>query len=47
MIMDVITGRKTPFKAKKDIIEMRQQFKGIEYGFQSVKEATEYLSDNT
>jgi len=43
LILSVIKGKRNPSEVKKDTITLRQNFKGIMYGFQSVKEVTKYL----
>lgn len=42
LMIAVIKGKRTPSDVKKDVIELRQKFKKIEYGFQSVEEAVRY-----
>ena len=44
LMLDVITGKRKPSDVKNDVMALRQQFKSIEYGFQSVEEATKYLN---
>lgn len=44
LILDVVKGKRTPAEVRKDVIKLRQCFKGIKYGFQSVNEAKDYLS---
>jgi glycine hydroxymethyltransferase len=39
LMLDVIKGKRKPFDVKKDVLELRSQFKTIKYGFQSVEEA--------
>jgi glycine hydroxymethyltransferase len=43
LILDVVKGKRTPAEVRKDIIKLRQSFKEIKYGFQSVNEAKEHL----
>jgi glycine hydroxymethyltransferase len=43
LILDVVKGKRTPAEVRKDVIKLRQSFKGIRYGFQSVNEAKEHL----
>ena len=43
LILSVIKGKRNPSEVRKDTITLRQNFKGIMYGFQSVKEVTKYL----
>lgn len=42
LMLDIIKGKRSPAEVRKDTIALRQKFKRIEYGFQSVKEAVEY-----
>ncbi|MEM2904855.1 MAG: serine hydroxymethyltransferase [Candidatus Bathyarchaeia archaeon] len=43
IILDVIREKRKPSEVKNDVTALRQEFKGIQYGFQSVEEATRYL----
>jgi len=43
LILDVVKGKRTPVEVRKDVIKLRQSFKEIKYGFQSVNEAREHL----
>jgi len=43
LMLSVIKGKRKPSEVRKDTITLRQNFKGIMYGFQSVKEVTKYL----
>jgi glycine hydroxymethyltransferase len=43
LILDVVKGRRKPADARKDVIKLRQSFKGIKYSFQSISEAKDYL----
>ena len=42
LMVDVIEGRKAPSKVRKGTIALRQNFKEIKYGFQSVDEAARF-----
>ncbi len=42
LMIDVIKERRKPSEVRKDVIEFRQNFDEIKYGFQSVEEAVEY-----
>jgi len=44
LILDVVKSKRTPAEVRKDVIKLRQCFKEIKYGFQSVNEAKDYLS---
>ncbi|MCW4015544.1 MAG: serine hydroxymethyltransferase [Candidatus Bathyarchaeota archaeon] len=44
LILDVVKANRTPEEVRKDVIKLRQSFKEIKYGFQSVSEAKEHLS---
>ncbi|MEM2935786.1 MAG: serine hydroxymethyltransferase, partial [Candidatus Bathyarchaeia archaeon] len=39
LMTDVIEGKRKPLEVRKDVINLRQGFKGIKYGFQSIEEA--------
>jgi len=43
LMLDIVKGKRKPLEVRDDTIALRQQFKGIEYGFQSVEEAAGYL----
>ena len=43
LVLDVVKGKRTPAEVRKDVIKLRQNFKEIKYGFQSVNEAKEHL----
>jgi len=43
LILDVVKGKRTPAEVRKDVIKLRQSFKDIKYGFQSINEAKEHL----
>jgi glycine hydroxymethyltransferase len=43
LILDIVKAKKKTADVRKDVINMRQNFKGIKYGFQSVNEAKTYL----
>ena len=43
LMLDVVKGKRTPAEVRKDVIKLRQSFKGIKYGFQTVNEAKEHL----
>ena len=43
LILDVVKGNRNPNEVKNDVIKLRQNFKEIKYGFQSVNEAKEHL----
>jgi len=43
LILDVVKGKRKPAEVRKDVIKLRQSFKEIKYGFQSVNEAKDYL----
>jgi len=43
LILDVVKGKRTPAEVRNDVIKLRQSFKEIKYGFQSVNEARENL----
>ncbi|MBE0512722.1 serine hydroxymethyltransferase, partial [Candidatus Bathyarchaeota archaeon] len=38
LMLDVVKGKRKPAEVRKDVIVLRQNFKGIKYGFQSVNE---------
>ena len=43
LILDVVKDKRKTVEVKKDVIKLRQSFKEIQYGFQSVNEAKDYL----
>ncbi len=43
LILSVVKGKRKPSEVRKDTITFRQNFKGIMYCFQSIKEVTKYL----
>ncbi len=43
LMIDVIKGKRKPPEVRKDVIAMKQRFKVIKYGFQSVNEVIEHL----
>ncbi len=43
LILDVVKGKRKPAEVRKEVIKLRQNFREIEYGFQSVNEAKEHL----
>ncbi len=43
LMLDVVKGKRKPAEARKDVIALRQNFKGIKYGFQSVNEVIDHL----
>jgi len=42
LVIDVIKGRRKPSDIKKDVVALRQSFKEIKYGFQSIDETVKY-----
>jgi glycine hydroxymethyltransferase len=44
LILDVVKRKRKPAEARKDVIALRQNFKGIKYGFQSVNEVIDHLN---
>jgi len=42
LMIDVIKGRRKPSEIKKDAVALRQSFKEIKYGFQSIDETVKY-----
>ncbi len=42
LMIDVIKGKKAPSDVRKDTIILRQSFKEIKYGFQSIEETVKY-----
>ena len=43
LMLDVVKRKRKPAEARKDVIALRQNFKGIKYGFQSVNEVIDHL----
>jgi len=43
LMLDVVKGKRKPAEVRKDVIALRQNFKEIKYGFQSVNEAINHL----
>ncbi len=43
LILDVVKGKRKPAEVRKDVVLLRQNFKGIKYGFQSVNEVENHL----
>ncbi len=43
LILDVVKGKRKPAEVRKDVIKLRQNFKEIKYGFQSVNEVKNHL----
>jgi glycine hydroxymethyltransferase len=43
LVLDVVNHKRRPVDVRKDVIKLRQNFKGIEYGFRSVDEAVDHL----
>ena len=43
LILDVVKDKRKPAEVRKDVTKLRQDFKDIKYGFQSVNEAKDYL----
>jgi len=43
LILDVVKHKRRPVDVRKDVVELRRNFKGIEYGFRSVDEAVDHL----
>jgi glycine hydroxymethyltransferase len=43
LILDVLKNKRTTDEVRKDVIKLRQSFKEIKYGFQSINEAKDYL----
>ncbi|MBT8172047.1 serine hydroxymethyltransferase, partial [Candidatus Bathyarchaeota archaeon] len=43
LILDIIKGKSTADEVRKDVMKLRQRFKYIKYGFQSIQEAKMYL----
>jgi len=43
LMLDVMKANRKPAEVRKDVIKLRQSFKEIKYGFQSINEAKDYL----
>ncbi len=43
LVLDVVKHKRRPVDVRKDVVKLRQDFKGIEYGFRSVEEAVDHL----
>ena len=43
LMLDVVKRKRKPAEARKDVIALRQNFKGTKYGFQSVNEVIDHL----
>lgn len=43
LVLDVVKHKRRPVDVRKDVVKLRQNFKGIEYGFRSVDEAVDHL----
>jgi len=43
LMMQVIKGKRAPSEVKEDVLALRKEFPGIEYGFNSVREAIKYI----
>ncbi|MEM2320551.1 MAG: serine hydroxymethyltransferase [Candidatus Bathyarchaeia archaeon] len=43
LMLDIIKGKRKPEEVREDVIALRREHDEIKYGFQSVKEAIEYL----
>jgi glycine hydroxymethyltransferase len=43
LILDVVKGKRKPTEVRNDVIKLRQNFKEIKYGFQSLNEAKDHL----
>jgi len=43
LMLDVVKGKRKPAEVRKDVIALRQNFKGIKYGFQSVNEVINHV----
>ena len=47
LILDIIKGKRIAAKVKNDVTKLRRTFNKIEYGFQSITEAKDYLEKMT
>jgi glycine hydroxymethyltransferase len=47
LILDVVKRKRKPAEARKDVVALRQDFKGIKYGFQSVNEVIDHLNKHS
>ena len=43
LMLDVIKGKRSPAEVKVDVLELKKEFSGVKYGFQSVDEALKYV----
>ena len=43
LMMQVIKGKRAPSEVKEDVLALRKEFPGIEYGFNTVREAIKYI----
>jgi len=43
LMLDVVKSKRKPSEVRKDVIALRQNFKGIKYGFQSINEIVNHL----
>jgi glycine hydroxymethyltransferase len=43
LMLDVIKGKRTPIQVKVDVLELKKEFNGTKYGFQTVEEALNYI----
>jgi glycine hydroxymethyltransferase len=43
LMLDVIKAERKPVEVRKDVIKLRQRFREVKYGFQSVNEAKEHI----
>ena len=43
LMLSVIKGKRTPTEVKEDVIALKKEFYQVKYGFQSVKEALDYV----
>jgi glycine hydroxymethyltransferase len=43
LLLEVMKGKRKPIEVRKNVIKLRQSFKEIKYGFQSINEAKGYL----
>jgi glycine hydroxymethyltransferase len=42
LMLDVIKAKRTPAQVKVDVLELKKEFSGVKYGFQTVNEALNY-----
>jgi glycine hydroxymethyltransferase len=45
LMLGVVKGKRKPSEVRKDVIALRQNFKGVKYGFQSVNEVVDHLKN--